>query len=188
MQQTVDNIDKANRPYGALEWRLVPLLARATMPNARPTLRSGSTAASCSVTIGRHYTAPAKLFAAQERNGLRYRRFLHAAEAIRYAVEKLPPDARASARLEVQDKCYDANQIRSLYENAPTRRIWHLAVNCSPITSGQPSPPFWVRDECFRYAERGSSTRRISTAGGARRISLKACIQSAVLFLEPTPR
>ena len=67
--------------------------------------------------------APAVLFAAQGRSGLRYRRFLHAAEAIRYAVEKLPPDARLSARLEVQDKCYDSHQIRSLYDNAPTRRI-----------------------------------------------------------------
>jgi hypothetical protein len=70
-----------------------------------------------------NYTAPAQLYAAQGRSGLRYRRFLHAAEAIRYAVEKLPPDARPSARLEVDDKCYDANQIRTLYDNAPTRRI-----------------------------------------------------------------
>lgn len=70
-----------------------------------------------------NYTAPAVLFAAQGRSGLRYRRFLYAAEAIRYAIEKLPPDARSSARLEVEDKCYDANQIRTLYDNAPTRRI-----------------------------------------------------------------
>jgi hypothetical protein len=69
------------------------------------------------------YMAPAILFADQGRSGLRYRRFLHAAEAIRYAVEKLPPDARAGARLEVEDKCYDAGQIRNLYDNAPTRRI-----------------------------------------------------------------
>jgi hypothetical protein len=69
------------------------------------------------------YTAPAVLFATQRHSGLRYRKFLHAAEAIRYAVEKLPPDARSSARIEVQDKCYDANQIRTLYDNAPTRRV-----------------------------------------------------------------
>src|SRR5437588_12616959 len=36
------------------------------------------------------YTAPAELFAARGRSGLRYRRFLRAADAIRYAVEKLP--------------------------------------------------------------------------------------------------
>ncbi len=71
---------------------------------------------------GFDYTAPAALFAAQGRSGFRYRRFLHAAEAVRYAVEKLPPSARAAARLEVEDRCYDADQIRNLYDNAPTRR------------------------------------------------------------------
>jgi hypothetical protein len=70
-----------------------------------------------------NYSAPAVLFAAQGRSGLRYRRFLYAAEAVRYVVEKLPSDARPSARLEVEDKCYDAGQIRTLYDNAPTRRI-----------------------------------------------------------------
>jgi hypothetical protein len=70
-----------------------------------------------------NYAAPAELFAASGRSGLRYRRFIHAAEAIRYAVEKLPPGVRSSARLEVEDRCYDANQLRALYDNAPTRRI-----------------------------------------------------------------
>ena len=69
---------------------------------------------------GFNYTAPAKLFAAEGRSELRNRRPLHAAEAVRYAVEKLPPSARASARLGVEDRCYDANQIRNLYDNAPT--------------------------------------------------------------------
>ena len=69
------------------------------------------------------YTAPAVLLADRGRSGLRYRRFLHAAEAIRYAVEKLPTEARSSAKLEVEDRCYDAAQIRNLYDNAPTRRI-----------------------------------------------------------------
>ena len=36
------------------------------------------------------YRAPAELFAAQRRSGLRYRRFPNAAQAIQYAVEKLP--------------------------------------------------------------------------------------------------
>ena len=63
------------------------------------------------------YTAPAELFAAQGRNGLRYRRFLRAADAIRYAVEKLPSDVLSSARLEVEQNRYDAKQIRALYES-----------------------------------------------------------------------
>jgi hypothetical protein len=65
-----------------------------------------------------HYTAPAELFAAQGRRGLRYRRFLRAADAIRYAVEKLPADVLLSARLEVEQRRYDANQIRALYDSA----------------------------------------------------------------------
>ena len=70
-----------------------------------------------------HYTAPAELFAARGRSGLRYRRFLRAADAIRYAVEKLPADVLLSARLEVEQKRYDANQIRALYDSANFRKL-----------------------------------------------------------------
>ncbi len=63
------------------------------------------------------YTAPAELFAASGRSGLRYRCFLRAAEAIRYAVEKLPSDVLSSARLDVAQKQYDAKQIRALYDS-----------------------------------------------------------------------
>jgi hypothetical protein len=65
-----------------------------------------------------HYTAPAELFATQGRSGLRYRRFSRAADAIRYAVEKLPSDALSSAQLEVEQKRYDAKEIRALYDSA----------------------------------------------------------------------
>lgn len=65
-----------------------------------------------------HFAAPAELFAAHGRSGLRYRRFLRAADAIRYAVEKLPSDVLLSARLEVGQKRYDAKQIRALYDSA----------------------------------------------------------------------
>ena len=39
------------------------------------------------------YSAPAELFAGHGRSGLRYRRFTKSAEAIRYAMEKLPAAA-----------------------------------------------------------------------------------------------
>jgi transposase-like protein len=71
-----------------------------------------------SVMSGFDYTAPAELFAARGRSGLRYRRFLRAADAIRYAVVKLPSNALSSARLEVEQRQYDASQIRALYESA----------------------------------------------------------------------
>ena len=63
------------------------------------------------------YSAPAELFAAHGRAGLRYRRFSRAAEAIRYAVEKLPGEALPATSIEVEHERYDAKQIRALYEN-----------------------------------------------------------------------
>ena len=45
------------------------------------------------------------------------RRFSKAAEAIRYAVEKLPGKALPATSIEVDDERYDAGQIRALYEN-----------------------------------------------------------------------
>ena len=64
------------------------------------------------------YTASAGLFAAKGRSGLRYRRFPNAAEAIRYAIEKLPPKVLSGTSLEVNDERYNATQIRTLYESA----------------------------------------------------------------------
>jgi hypothetical protein len=64
------------------------------------------------------YAASAELFAAEGRSGLRYRRFAQAAEAIGYAIEKLPANALAGASLQVNDQRYNAAQIRALYESA----------------------------------------------------------------------
>ena len=63
------------------------------------------------------YTASAGLFAAKGRSGLRYRRFPQAAEAIRYAVERLPRKVFLGTSLEVNDERYNAAQIRALYES-----------------------------------------------------------------------
>jgi hypothetical protein len=63
------------------------------------------------------YTAPAGLFSAKSRSGLRYRRFPHAAEAISYAIEKLPRKVFLGTSLEVNDERYSAAQIRALYES-----------------------------------------------------------------------
>lgn len=63
------------------------------------------------------YSAPAELYAAHGRKGLRYRRFSKAAEAIQYAVEKLPGEALPATSIEVDRERYDAEQIRALYEN-----------------------------------------------------------------------
>jgi hypothetical protein len=63
------------------------------------------------------YSASAQLFAAQGRSGLRYRRFAQAAEAIRYAIEKLPAEVLTTTSLEVKDERYNATQIRAFYES-----------------------------------------------------------------------
>jgi len=63
------------------------------------------------------YTTSAGLFSAKGRSGLRYRRFPHAAEAIKYAIEKLPPRVFSGTSLEVNRERYNAEQIRALYES-----------------------------------------------------------------------
>jgi hypothetical protein len=70
------------------------------------------------------YTAPAELFAAQSRSGLRYQRFTQAADAIRYAIEKLPPKVFAASSIQVDDERYNSEQIRALYdsEHYPLKR------------------------------------------------------------------
>jgi hypothetical protein len=63
------------------------------------------------------YEASAELFAAQGHPGIRYRRFAQAAEAIKYAIEKLSPKVLAGSSLTVKDQRYTAKQIRALYES-----------------------------------------------------------------------
>jgi hypothetical protein len=63
------------------------------------------------------YTTSAGLFSAKGRSGLRYRRFPQAAEAIRYAIEKLSPKVFSGTSLEVNHERYNAEQIRTLYES-----------------------------------------------------------------------
>ena len=68
------------------------------------------------------YSCEAELFPTRTRkggrNGLGYKRFARAADAIRFAIEDLPPALLAGAHLQVDDSRYDAAGIRSLYDNA----------------------------------------------------------------------
>jgi hypothetical protein len=68
------------------------------------------------------YETAAELFEVQGRiSGRRscgYRRFDRAAEAIRFAVENLPPKQLAGAYLEVDEARFDGNAIRRLYDSA----------------------------------------------------------------------
>jgi hypothetical protein len=67
------------------------------------------------------YSAPAEIFMTHARQARRhattttYRRFQSAAEAIRYAIEEIPPPLLVGAVMEVQEERFDHAGIRGLY-------------------------------------------------------------------------
>jgi hypothetical protein len=68
------------------------------------------------------YGAEAELFPTRRwksaRRSFAYRRFGNAAEAVRFAVEELPPELLSGAYLEVDEARFDAGGIRKLYDSA----------------------------------------------------------------------
>jgi len=68
------------------------------------------------------YEAVAELFPARSRKFNRqfaaYRRFDSAAEALRFAIEEMPPKSLLGACLEVEERRFDSNAMRRLYDSA----------------------------------------------------------------------
>src|SRR5580693_8310295 len=67
------------------------------------------------------YDAEAELFPSRKQKSRRrpigYRRFGHAADAIRFAIEELPPEFLLGACLEVDEERYNDRAIRVLYDS-----------------------------------------------------------------------
>ena len=73
------------------------------------------------VIIEFDYDATAELFPSRRQKSRRrpigYRRFGHAADAIRFAIEELPPEFLLGACLEVDEERYNNQAIRRLYDS-----------------------------------------------------------------------
>jgi hypothetical protein len=76
------------------------------------------------------YQATAELFTGKNirvrSRNLKYMRFNHAADAVRFAIEQLPADVLSRAYLEVNEERYDSRGIRRLYDR-PQYPFPHLA-------------------------------------------------------------
>ena len=68
------------------------------------------------------YEPVAELFPARSRKFnrqfSRYRRFDRAADALRFAIEELPPQLLLGAYLEVEEERFDSDEMRGLYDSA----------------------------------------------------------------------
>src|SRR5215207_2847173 len=68
------------------------------------------------------YSMEAELFPTRSRKtgraGFGYRRFARAADAIRFAIEELPPELLVGAYLQVDEARFNGAGIRQLYEDA----------------------------------------------------------------------
>jgi Arc/MetJ-type ribon-helix-helix transcriptional regulator len=73
-------------------------------------------------------SSPAELFPSRNRkiaNKVKYRRFDHASDAIRFAVEELPEALLLGAYIEINEERLGHKDIRALYEseNFPTKAV-----------------------------------------------------------------
>jgi hypothetical protein len=89
--------------------------------NAAPAKHDGAAPVDAVKSTAFDFAAQAELFPTRGRNSRRhpvgYRRFAQSAEAIRFAIEDLPPELLVGAFLEVDEQRFDGPAIRRLYES-----------------------------------------------------------------------
>ena len=76
------------------------------------------------------FNAPAELFPSRNRkvvSKIKYRRFEHAVDAIRYAVEELPEPLLLGAFIEINEERLGHKDIRALYDSENFPRTKALA-------------------------------------------------------------
>lgn len=104
--------------------RIEPELGRCrAAPHIAPAALPPRLALGCGqVVMGFDYESEPELFPSRFRSSRRqpvgYKRFIRAAEAIRFAIEELPPASLAAAWLDVDEDRFDAQAVRRLYEHA----------------------------------------------------------------------
>lgn len=92
------------------------------MPNVKSDAATSAYGADHARLTAFDFAAEAELFPTRYRRSTRrpvtYKRFACAADAIRFAIEDLPPEFLVGAYLQVDEERFDGTAIRHLYDSA----------------------------------------------------------------------